>query len=258
MHKILTLIRYELSSIAKSRWFWVLTAVYNALYFFDLYFSNDSEQLFVSLLNLIVYLNACVLLFFSTLYWQSHSEFISLLLTQTVTRFEVFISRVVSFGIMIMGSTSVFLLVHLWGNVEILQLLSLLGTQAMIQGVFCSIGFWIAIRVHDRLKAMAGVFVLLVLFVFLLDALILGVIVGFQKYPLEYPVLLLSMLNPIALTKLRAISEVNASLWSGYAGVLLTRAYRSGLIQGFSQVVLVFWLVLPLVTAWRQFKKRDF
>jgi len=258
MKKFSVLFLYEFLSIITGRWLWFLLIVYNLLFALVRYYTVDRTQIFISSTNIVIYFNSIAVLLFSTLYWQNNSEFVSLILTQPVKRSVVFLARLFSFYSGLILVTALTVLVHLVQVLDLHFLGALLLSQVLIQFIFIGVGFFLAILTADRLKALAWDILLIVFFVFILDGIILWLIINYSQYPLEKVVLLLSSLNPISLMKFQTLSDVNVSLWSGYSGILLKRAYESGFIQAMNILSVILWWALPTTLAAYFFNKKDF
>lgn len=258
MKKFNTLFKYESVALAQSRWLWVYLLAFNLILFSLRYFSNDPQQLFVSTMNSILFFHSIGLLLFSTLSWQNNSEFISLILTQPIRRKTVFWARLLSFCLSIGVFTGVSLVIQVGNSLVPGEVLRLLISQTIIEIIFTGIGFLLAIQIQDRLKAMAIAAAVILLFCLILDGLSLWIIINYSAYPLEKLILGLSALNPLTLLKFQNLANDESSLWIGYAGLLLRRAWDSGFIKVISSVALILWILMPISLAWMKFQRKDF
>ncbi|KHD89597.1 MAG: hypothetical protein OM95_02370 [Bdellovibrio sp. ArHS] len=258
MRKFKTLFKYESLALAQSRWLWIYLAAFNLILFALRYFSNEPQQLFVSTMNSILFFHSIGLLLFATLSWQNNSEFISLILTQPIQRKTVFIARFLAFGLSLALFTDASLLLQMGASLSPEENLRLLVSQTVVEIIFTGLGFLLAIQIQDRLKAMAVAAGLVLLFCLVLDSVSLWIIINYASYPLEKIILGLSALNPLTLLKFQNLAHDENSLWIGYAGLLLQRAWDSGFIQTLCGLALSLWIVLPVSAAWVRFKYKDF
>lgn len=258
MKKFKTLFAYETIALAKSRWLWIYLVAFNLILFSLRYFSNDPQQLFVSTMNSVLFFHSIGLLLFATLSWQNNSEFISLILTQPIKRSTVFWARLSSFWLSVGLSTGVSLLVQMGPSLQFAENIRLLLTQSLIEVIFTGIGFLLAIKIQDRLKAMAIAAAVILLFTLILDGFSLWIIINYSAYPLEKLILALSALNPLTLLKYQNLAADESSLWIGYAGLLLKRAWETGFIKAISALALFLWICVPVSLAWFSFKRKDF
>lgn len=252
-----TLLEYEIRDILSSRWFLFYIGSFNTIVYLLLYFANQTEQVYGSALNAVLYTHFIATLIFSTLKWQNSADFVALVLSQPVNRREVFWARLAAFMFCVGAIMGASLLLQLGRVLDAGQLVNLLLAQISIQAIATGMGFLIAIAVDDKLKAISIVGLWIMLFGFALDALSLTVMIQFSAFPLEKTILGLSLLNPLALLKYQGLMEQNSSLWLGYAGVLLTRAWKSGLLRMASTGALVLWVVLPALAGAFWFERKD-
>lgn len=258
MNKVKVLFKYELMALLFSRWFWVYLGVFNLGLFALRYFSNSAEQLFVSIFNVILYYHFTALLLFSTLAWQNNTKFTFLIMTQPVSRAQVFFSRFAAFNLGVIATTAISVVGQMVLYFDKQELFRLLMAQASLQIIFTGLGFFLAIKIQDHLKSMAMAMACILTFGLILDGLNIWIIINYNKYPLEHVVLLLSALNPLTLVKFQTLALEHSSLWIGYAGLVLQRVWSSGFIQAVSAAALLFWITLPTVFAWRTFARKDF
>lgn len=257
MNQFKTLLGYEMRGITSSRWFLFYVISFNVILYVLHYFANQTEQIYASTLNAVLYVHFIAVLIFSTLNWQHSTDFVALVLSQPVNRRDVFWARLIAFIVCVSLFTGFSLILQLGAMLSLGQLQNLLLAQILIQAVAAGMGFCIAIAVEDRLKAISVVGVWIVLFAFALDAFTLTIMIQFSNFPLEKAVLGLSLFNPLALLKYQSLMEQNNSLWLGYAGVLLTRAWKSGVLQIASTLALTVWIFLPTLAGAWWFNKKD-
>lgn len=257
MRKFRTLFFYDTINIFLSRWFWFYIIAFNGILYALRFFTNRPEQMFMSVLNSVLYFNLASVLIFAPLAWQNSADFISLVLSQPVSRRSVFGARVLSFAVPVILTTAVSLVVQMIYNLETREVLRILIAQGILQWIAICCGFLIAILIEDRMKAIAVAVGVAFLIGFALDALNLWIMINYSAYPLEKLVLFLSLLNPLALLKYLNMVEQNSSLWIGYAGLMLTRAWKDGALQFIGAIALLIWSVVPLVIAWQWFERKD-
>ena len=92
----------------------------------------------------------------------------------------------------------------------------------------------------------------------LYDALILLVIYTMGDYPLEKPILAISMLNPIDLARIMILLEFDISALMGYTGAVFSRFFGSGLGMGVATACIALWWAIPMWIGRRIFLRRDF
>jgi Cu-processing system permease protein len=77
-------------------------------------------------------------------------------------------------------------------------------------------------------------------------------------YPLEKPILVLSMLNPIDLARILVLLKFDISALMGYTGAVFNRFFGSNLGVLVSGGCLLLWVLIPLWRSVKLFSKKDF
>lgn len=90
------------------------------------------------------------------------------------------------------------------------------------------------------------------------DGLILLVVTLFADYPLEWPLLGLTLLNPVDLGRVLLLLRFDTAALMGYTGAVFERFF--GTIWGTFLAVgaLLLWTALPYVLSLRRFRTKDF
>ena len=79
----------------------------------------------------------------------------------------------------------------------------------------------------------------------------------FNQYPLKWPVLILTFLNPVNLSRVLLMSEMNLVQLMGFSGAIFQDLFSLHLGTAVAAVVLTIWLVIPLVLGLFKFKSKD-
>jgi len=78
------------------------------------------------------------------------------------------------------------------------------------------------------------------------------------EYPLELPLLGLTILNPVDLGRVLLLLNLDAAALMGYTGAVFERFFGSALGTGVTVGALAFWVAAPLFLGMRRFVARDF
>lgn len=256
-------LRAGVRDLLRSRWllaygagFWLVT---EALFLFG----GTGPQVVLSLLNAMLLLVPLVALVFGTAHVHASREFTELLLSQPLSRRSVFLGLYLGMALPLTGAflagIGLPLLMH--GAVSesprlALALLALSG--ALLTLTFAAIAMVIALGVDDRLRAMARAlgawFALTVAY----DGVVLAVVSAFGEWPLERPMLVAMLGNPVDLARLLVLTSLDATALLGYTGALFRKVFGTGLGPVIAITALVAWSVLPVFVARRRFMRRDF
>src|SRR5690606_1533048 len=102
---------------------------------------------------------------------------------------------------------------------------SLSGITSVIGGlllshIFVSIAMWTAVRLRDKSKGIGLAIILWLYFALIFDALLLFLLFQFADYPIEKLMVAVSMLNPIDISRILILLEIDLSAMMGYTGAI--------------------------------------
>jgi Cu-processing system permease protein len=92
----------------------------------------------------------------------------------------------------------------------------------------------------------------------LYDGLILLVVTLFAEYPLERPLIGLTLLNPVDLGRVLLLLRFDVAALMGYTGAVFERFFGTGWGTIVAVGALVLWTVLPYILSLRRFRTKDF
>lgn len=258
--KILT---YQLRDIARNKWViayaFVLMILTEALF----RLGGDGGRVVLSLLNLVLIFVPLVALTFGTLYLYTAREFIELLLAQPVGRGAMFaglwggLAGPLS-AALLLGIGTPFLLHAGDGQVPVGSLLVLLGTGVLLTAAFTAIAFLISLRFEDRARGFGTALLVWLGCAVVYDGLVLLAVTVFSDYPLETPLLILTLLNPLDLGRVLLLLDFDVAALMGYTGAVFERFLGTGLGMTLALTALLLWTAGPLWLGARRFARRDF
>ena len=90
------------------------------------------------------------------------------------------------------------------------------------------------------------------------DGLMLMVATTFADYPLEKPMLALTLANPVDLARTMIVLQSDAAALMGYTGALMHR-YLGSMLGSLAAIAgLLLWILSPVWAGRRAFERRDF
>ena len=209
----------------------------------------------ISLLNVVLLVVPLVSIIFSTIYVYNSGQFIALLLSQPVPRTKIWFN-------IFMGLSGALILAFLIGcGIPILLYSSIeTGFSLIIIGIFLSIIFTSfamlsAILSRDRAKGI-GISIWL-FFAIIYDGILLVLMFQFADYPIEGIMATLAALNPIGLSRIFVLLQLDIAAMLGYAGAVFKKIFGAGSGMGISLIILVIWAIVPLLWSLIQFNKKD-
>jgi len=263
MSTLRTVFTSQLRNVARSRWLIAYTVTLFAIAGLLLRFGGSGERALLSLLNVVLLLLPLVAAVFGTLYVYNAREFIELLLAQPVGRSALFLGLfgglAVPLTLALVVGVGTPLAVQAAREPAILRPLAmLLVVGGLLTVVFTAFAVWVAVRVEDRAWGLGVTLLVWLGCTVLYDGLILLVLTVFRDYPLETPVLVLTLLNPVDLGRVLLLLTFDVAALMGYTGTVYARAFGTGLGTAAALAMLAVCAVVPLVLGARRFRRKDF
>ncbi|SNZ08644.1 Cu-processing system permease protein [Persephonella hydrogeniphila] len=262
---MLKLLKYEFYNMYRNKWI-----IFYLLFFLILtsalfYFAKAPVKVVSTLLQLVILVIPLISLILGTIFLYDSRNFIELLLSQPVSRKKIYLSKYLGTSI----SLSVSFLLGIWlpylfflKQIEappeyfLYTALSVSGT--FLTFIFVAFAFLVATFFEDRVKGF-GASILIWLYVTLIyDGIILFIIIFFREYPLEKPVLIMSILNPVDIARIFVILQLDIAALLGYTGVLFKKFFSTGIGMVSSFLTMILWTLIPLFIGLIKFNKKDF
>lgn len=256
-------LRFQWHDILRNRWVLGYAAILLVLTEALFRLGGGGERVVVSLLNVVLSLVPLVSLMFGTLYLYHAREFIELLLSQPVARPALFAGL---FG----GLAGPLALAFLAGVGLPFALRAnqlggsggavavLLGTGVLLTFTFTALAFLLALRFDDRARGLGAALMLWLGCVVLYDGLILLLVMLLGDYPLERPLIALTLLNPVDLGRILLLLNFDVAALMGYTGAVFQRFFGTAQGVTVAVVALCLWGLVPLALGLRRFRRRDF
>jgi Cu-processing system permease protein len=148
------------------------------------------------------------------------SEFIELLVSQPLQRISIWLS--VFYGLAI-AMVIAFLI-----GVAVPVLLfkadasgfMLIATGILLSIIFVAIAMLASVYTRDKAKGIGASVILWLYFTLLFDGLVLFLLFQFSDFPLEKPMIAVSALNPVDLSRILILLHMDASALMGYTGAV--------------------------------------
>ncbi|MCE2613964.1 ABC transporter permease [Flavobacteriaceae bacterium D16] len=260
---MLKILKYSFKDLMRSRWSYVYFLFYLLLGFVLLFLNNDLSKAVITLMNIIVVLVPLISTIFGIMYYYNSREFIELLLAQPLKRTSIFLGLYLGVAgsltlSLFLGLGLPFALYGLFKSGDILNFSLLIITGSFLTFIFNGLAFNIAISNENRIKGF-GYAVLLWLFMAVIyDGLFLLTLIVFEEYPLDTFSLVATVLNPIDLSRILILLELDISALLGYTGANFKAFFGTRLGITSALLMLMFWLLIPLWTSIKQAKRKDF
>ena len=211
----------------------------------------------LSLLNIVLLVVPLVSIIFSTIYVYNSSQFVELLLSQPVPRSKVW------FNIFLGLSTALTLAFLLGCGIPILLYSSIqTGASLIIIGIFLSVIFTAlamlaSISTRDRAKGIGISIFIWMFFAIIYDGILLILMFQFADFPIEGIMSALTAVNPIGLSRIFVLLQLDVAAMLGQAGAIFKQVFGSGGGMGISIAVLSIWAIFPFLWSLVKFNKKD-
>jgi Cu-processing system permease protein len=257
------ILRYELHNVLRSRTVLVYAALLFLLTDALFRFGGSGARVVLSLLNVVLILVPLVSAVFGTMYVYGAREFTELLLAQPVGRRSLFTGLYLGLSLPLAGAflagVGLPFILHakpeaaLWG-----PLLMLLTAGLLLTFVFTAVAVLLATHFDDRAKGLGGAILVWLACAIIYDGLILLIVALFSDYPLEGPVLALTLMNPVDLGRVLLLLQFDTAALMGYTGAVFERFFGSAGGRWAVLAALVIQAAVPLALALRVFRRKDF
>ena len=251
------LLKYVIVDIIQNKIVLIYTALLLVISLSVFNLENNSAKGLLSLLNIILIIVPLICIIFSTIYIYNSAEFIELLVSQPLKRRTIWLSLFAGL------SSSLSLAFFIGIGIPILLYhadvtgFMMIATGLFLTVVFVSIAMLAAGITRDKAKGI-GLSILLWLYLSLIfDAIVLFLLFQFQDYPLENIMVILSFLNPIDLSRIQILLQMDISALMGYTGAVFREFFGNNTGIIFSFIGLTMWIIFPLMISLQTFKKKD-
>ena len=214
-------------------------------------------------MNIILILVPLIASIFGVMYYYNSREFTELLLAQPIKRTNIFLGQYIGLAVslsssLLFGLGIPFLVFGIFRSSEIWNFIILIVTGIFLTFIFSAISFLVALKNENRLKGFGIVIFLWMFMAIIYDGLFLLSLIVFKEYPLETISLILSMLNPIDLSRILILLKLDISALMGYTGAVFRKFFGTDTGLLLSTLILIMWTVLPVWAIVRVSGRKNF
>lgn len=252
------ILKYIFIELIRNRFIIFYAVLLFALSSAIIYIGHDSSKAVVTLLNLILFIIPLVSLIFGTIHFYNSGEFIQLLLTQPVDRKSIFFAEYlgIAFSLSVAFISGIGLPLMFYGIT--VPVIFLLGTGVILTFIFVSLAFLSSVINKDKVKGI-GLSVIIWLFMSVIfDGIILVILFSFSDYPLEKFILIFTSLNPVDLSRILILLQINISALMGFTGALFRDFFGNVMGMTTAFVLLMSWIFIPGLISMKVFIKKNF
>lgn len=251
------IIKYVIIDILRNKIMLTYTAFLLVISLTIFNLEDNSSKGLLSLLNIILIIVPLVSMLFSAIYVYNSAEFVELLVSQPLKRRSIWLSLFTGL------SCSMAVAFFIGAGIPILLYeatatgFMMLATGLLLSVIFVSIAMFAAVKTRDKARGIGVTILLWLYFALIFDGLLLFILFQFADYPLEKTMIILSVLNPIDLSRILILLNMDVSALMGYTGAIFKDFFGTqlGLITSF--VALVVWIIVPTWLSLRKFNRKD-
>lgn len=251
------MIRIILTDILKSKFILIYTLLLFLMAMSVFNLEDNYSKGLLSLLNVILLTVPLVSIMFATSYLYNSAEFIELLLSQPIKRNTIWVSFFVGLSISltlaILLGIGIPILLYAFTSAGVLMIL----IGMLISIIFISLAMLSAIITRDKARGIGIAIMLWLFFALLFDGIVLFLLFQLADYPVEKMMIGISALNPIALSRILILLQLDISAMMGYAGAIFKDFFgtTAGMIISFG--ALCIWALIPFLISLKKFKSND-
>jgi Cu-processing system permease protein len=218
---------------------------------------DNSSKGLLSLLNIILIVVPLVSIIFSTIYVYNSAEFVELLVSQPLKRRTIWLSLFTGL------STSLSIAFFIGAGIPVLiYQANMIGLTMILIGlllsiIFVAIAMLATVKTRDKAKGIGAAIMLWLYFSLLFDGFVLFLLFQFADYPMEKPMIAVSAFNPIDLSRILILLQLDVSAMMGYTGAVFKDFFGTYTGILFSFATLLIWIVLPVWYSTRKFNTKD-
>ena len=260
---MLKVLKYSFYDLMRSRWSYVYFAFYLALGFLLLFLNNDLSKGIITLMNIIIVLVPLIATIFGVMYYYDSREFIELLLAQPIKRSTIFLGQYFGLSLsltlsLVLGLGIPFLVYGLFDSTQLFNFILLLLAGSFLTLIFTALAYLIALYNENKIKGFGYAILLWLFMAVIYDGIFLLSLILLKDYPLEGITLFATLFNPIDLSRILILLQLDIAALLGYTGAIFKDFFGTakGFIFAFS--VLILWVILPILWIRWKANRKDF
>ncbi len=251
------IVKYVLSDILQNRIVLIYTLFLLVASFSVFSLEDNGSKGLLSLLNIIILIVPLVSLIFSTIYVYNSAEFLELLVSQPIPRKQIWLSLFsgLSLALMLAFLVGIGIPILVYEPNGIGLLMTVIGL--VLTSIFVAIAMLASVKTRDKAKGIGFAILIWLYFSILFDGLVLFLLFQFADYPLEKFMVAVSGLNPVDLSRVMILLQLDVSAMMGYTGAVFKDFFGTSGGAFVAALLLFSWAFIPLLISTKKFLKKD-
>jgi Cu-processing system permease protein len=127
----------------------------------------------------------------------------------------------------------------------------------MLSVIFVAIALLTSVITREKTKGIGLAIFLWLYFAIIFDGLVVFFLFQFADFPLEKPMMVISGLNPIDLSRIIILLRLDTLALMGYTGAVFKNFFGNSIGSLSAMITLLLWIAVPLYVSLRVFTKKD-
>ena len=262
MFEIIRLYRISISNLLRARWIWAYFVFFFVVSFGLFRYSPTFSGAMASFMNVVVLVIPLIATIIGSMYYYNNYDFTMMMLTQPIKRMSVFLGQLwalismLSFAF-VLGSVLGVITYNFDGQLAG-QFVLLMICGVFLNAIFTSIAYVLAIKTTDKVRGIGAALFIWLFMAIIYDGLLLAYFYAFGQYPVENHAIIFSLINPIDLSRVLIMLQMDVAALMGYTGAVFKSFFGSSMGMVLSLLSLVVWVALLQVLLWLSARKKDF
>ncbi len=249
--------RFLLVDLLKSKTILVYTVLLFLLSWAILGLEDNYMKATLSLLNVVLLVVPLVSVVFATIYVYNSSEFIELLLSQPVSRPRVWLNLFLALSLALCSAFLIGCALPILIYSSLATGFSLIIIGLFLSLIFTALAMLCAVVSRDKALGIGLAIFIWLFFAVLYDGLLMVFMFQWADYPIEGLISSLAALNPIGLSRIYVLLNLDVAAMLGKVGAIFKQVFGSGKGLGISIGILCLWSFFPFVYSLMKFNKKD-
>lgn len=218
---------------------------------------GDPAKALISLVQVVLTLVPLITLVFTVVYLYDSLEFTQLLAVQPIGRRSILAGQLLALSSALLVAQAFGLGLPLLVHTPDLPalILSLSGSGLVL--VFAALGALIALKQREKARGVGVALFIWFLFVLVYDAVLMWLMFAFSDHPIEPLVVPLAGINPVDLARIMVMLQIDLAAMMGYSGAVYKNFFGSTIGMGVAGTILLIWILIPTMIAFRVFQRKD-
>jgi Cu-processing system permease protein len=247
---MLKILKYSFYDLMRSRWAFIYTAFYLLLTVTLFWLGGGFSKVIISLMNIVLVLVPLIATLFGVMYYYNSREFTELLLSQPIRRISIFWGQYLGIALslslsLLVGIGAPFIFFGIFHSVEIYDFVIILVVGVFLSFIFSALAYFIALKNENRIRGFGMAILTWLFFAVIYDGIFLLMLSLYNDYPLENAALIGTMFNPIDLSRLLILLQLDISALMGYTGAVFQKFLGSATGMTLALSTLLLWVFIP-------------